>query len=193
MQDRSPLSQRRLLQRTAGPYIGSFATDRCRPKIAPSPLFHRKRQTCATTVGTHSFRVGWVSYAATVAPRLFPGAPRGIRWRPNVPPHWQRDRDSISDCGSWLNGRCCLSPGWADGGQFPDPASRPRPGPATDSCRCPVASGGSRRDPTNASWRVWEEPRWDGLPRGLPVRPATDACHCCRQVLSAFDGSADLG
>ena len=52
----------------------------------------------------------------TVPPRLFPGAPRGIRWRPNVPPHGQRDRDSISDCRSRLNGRWCLSPGWANAG-----------------------------------------------------------------------------
>jgi hypothetical protein len=29
----------------------------------------------------------------TLAPTLFPMAPSGIRWRPNVPSHGQRDWD----------------------------------------------------------------------------------------------------
>src|SRR5271163_224902 len=47
MQDRSPLSQRRLLQRTAGPYIGSFTTDACSTRADQCPLLLQQRHYCS--------------------------------------------------------------------------------------------------------------------------------------------------
>jgi hypothetical protein len=86
-----------------------------RQLLARSP----KRRTCATQWAPIGSGEGYAPQGcqrATVPPTLFPGASRGIRWRPNVPSHGQRDRDSISDCRSWLKGRWCLSPGWANAG-----------------------------------------------------------------------------
>ena len=57
----------------------------------------RKRQTCATQWAPIRFgSAGCVplsAYPTILAPTLFPMAQRGLRWRPNVPSHGQRDRD----------------------------------------------------------------------------------------------------
>ncbi len=73
------------------------------PKIAPFPLFPESYKPMRPS--RHPFVSGGLvpdAYTATVAPTPIPGAQRGIRSCPNVPPRRQRDRDKTFACRSWL-------------------------------------------------------------------------------------------